>query len=71
MACYENQELFFFNNYGANGLVRMKSVIRITQKNNPVCIRVHPGLYPGRMIRMKTEIRIKLSFKFCIYLVFI
>ena len=41
----------------------MKTVIRITQKKNPDFIRIDPDLYPGRIIRIETEIRIGFTYK--------
>ena len=44
--------------------IRMKSVIRIRHKKNPDCIRFNPGFYPVWIIRMKTEIRVKIIYIF-------
>jgi hypothetical protein len=41
--------------------IRMKTVIRITQKKDPDFIRIDPGFYPGQIIRIETEIRIEFT----------
>ena len=52
--------------------IRMKSVIRITQKKNPDLIRINPDPDPGQKIRIETGIRIRSNINFLLnYSIFV
>ena len=52
--------------------IRMKSVIRITQKKNPDLIRINPDPDPGQKIRIETGIRIRSYINFLLnYSIFV